>query len=212
METLIFLFSFIILVLSIIIHEVAHGSVAYSLGDSTAKNQGRLSLNPISHIDPIGTIFLPLMLSIIPGNSAIIGWAKPVPVNFNNIRDKRWGALKVSLAGPVANFTIALIFSLVIRFLPTIEPEMYAIFQLVVLYNLILAIFNLIPIPPLDGSHILFDLLPQGNYLESLKIFLFRYGFLILVFFIFISPGINWIYDLANTIFNTLSGQMFVSI
>ena len=208
METLLIIFGFIIVILSIIIHEIAHGSMAYALGDETAKSQGRLSLNPISHIDPVGTILLPLLLSMVPSNPVIIGWAKPVPVNFNNIKDKRWGALKVSLAGPMANFVIAIIFALIIRFMP--GSEMFVIFQMAVVYNLLLGIFNLIPIPPLDGSHILFDLLPQGQSLEKLKYFLMQYGFFILIFFIFIFPQLSWIYSIVGNMFFFLTGQPIV--
>jgi len=167
---LIIIFGFIILIFSVIIHEVAHGTMAFALGDPTAKIEGRLSLNPINHIDPVGTIFLPLLL-IFLGSPVIIGWAKPVPVNFYNLTDKRYGALKVSLAGPLVNFIIATFFALVIRFAPTLNQGAYDIFQLVSIYNLCLALFNLIPIFPLDGFHILFDLLPQGEYLEKIRIF-----------------------------------------
>ncbi|MDD5569408.1 MAG: site-2 protease family protein, partial [Candidatus Pacebacteria bacterium] len=154
------IFALIILFFSIMIHEISHGSVALALGDPTAKEQGRLTLNPIKHIDPIGTILLPLLL-VIAGTNTIIGWAKPVPINFNNVTDKRWGALKISLAGPAANFALAIIFALIIRFIPIVYSGLFPIFELVVIYNLVLGIFNLVPIPPLDGSHILLDLLPQ---------------------------------------------------
>lgn len=107
-------FALIILLFSIIIHEIAHGSVAYSLGDSTAKDAGRLTLNPISHLDPVGSILLPVFLSIL--NLPIIGWAKPVPINPFNFNDQKWGELKVSIAGPLANFAVALIFGLIVMF------------------------------------------------------------------------------------------------
>jgi Zn-dependent protease len=203
------IFTLIILIFSIMIHEIAHGSVAYSLGDSTAKDDDRLRLNPLKHIDPMGTIILPLMFLILR-SPIIIGWAKPVPIDFNNITDKRWGALKISLAGPAANFILAVVFALLIRFVPMLSPELYYIFETVVLCNLILAIFNLIPIPPLDGSHILFDLLPQGEALLQVKDFLNRYGFFILVFFIFIFPGIGWIFNLSEAIYYFLAGQPYV--
>ncbi len=191
------------------IHEIAHGSVAHSLGDSTAKDDDRLTLNPIKHIDPMGTIILPLFLIILK-SQIIIGWAKPVPINFNNITDKRWGALKIALAGPLANFILAVIFALLIRFVPMLSPSLYYIFEVVIIYNLILAIFNLIPIPPLDGSHILFDFLPQGETLSKVKSFLTTYGFFILIFFVFIFPGIDWIFNLAEAIYYFLAGQPFV--
>ncbi|MFA5368510.1 MAG: site-2 protease family protein [Candidatus Paceibacterota bacterium] len=203
------IFTFIILIFSIMIHEIAHGSVAHSLGDSTAKDDDRLTLNPIKHIDPMGTIILPLFLIILK-SQIIIGWAKPVPINFNNITDKRWGALKIALAGPLANFILAVIFALLIRFLPMLSPGLYYIFEVVIIYNLILAIFNLIPIPPLDGSHILFDFLPQGETLSKVKSFLTTYGFFILIFFVFIFPGIDWIFNLAEAIYYFLAGQPFV--
>lgn len=210
MELLI-IFGFIILIFSVIIHEVAHGSVAFALGDQTAKMNGRLSLNPLNHIDPIGTFLLPLLL-IFMGSSVVVGWAKPVPVNFYNLTDKRYGALKVSLAGPLVNFVLAVFFALVIRFAPTLNQELYSIFQLVAVYNLGLAIFNLIPIFPLDGSHVLFDLLPQGEYLENIKEFSVKFGSIILIFFVFFWPGIQWIFTLAEHIFFVLSGQPIVQL
>ena len=119
------IFVLIILLFSIVIHEVAHGSVAYSLGDPTAKNAGRLTLNPIPHIDPIGSILLPgvliLMSVALGGGGIIFGWAKPVPINPYNFRDQKYGEVKVALAGPGANLLIALVFGLVLRFLPDIS-------------------------------------------------------------------------------------------
>lgn len=208
MELLI-IFGFIVLIFSVIIHEVAHGSVAFALGDPTAKMNGRLSLNPLSHIDPIGTILLPLFL-VASGSPVVVGWAKPVPINFYNLTDKRYGALKVSLAGPLVNFILAIFFALVIRFVPTLNQDFYDIFQLIVIYNLSLAIFNLIPIFPLDGSHVLFDLLPQGEYLENIKEFFVKFGSIILIIFIFIFPKIDWIFAWAGRIFLFLSGQPIV--
>ncbi|MFA5008965.1 MAG: site-2 protease family protein [Candidatus Paceibacterota bacterium] len=206
LETII---GFVILIFSIIIHEISHGSMAYYLGDDTSKDQGRLNLNPINHLDFIGTIMLPIFLLAV-ASPVIVGWAKPVPVNFNNIKDKRWGALKVSLAGPMANFFVAIIFALIIRAVPVLSSDLYLVFELVVIYNLVLAIFNLIPIPPLDGSHILFDLLPQEKWFYEAKKFLTQYGFLILIFSIFIYPGISWIFVLAERIFLFFAGQPFV--
>jgi len=191
--------SFIILIFSIVIHEVSHGSMAYELGDETAKRQGRLSLNPLKHIDPIGTIVLPLLL-ILGGSSVVIGWAKPVPVNFYNLKDK-WGELKVSLAGPGANLLVALFCGLIIRFIPL--PEMASVILfLAIIYNILLALFNLIPIPPLDGSHILFSLIKGG---DSIKLFLNQFGFFILIFILFLIPQFLdtlyiWTLALANLI------------
>jgi len=191
--------SFIILIFSIVVHEVSHGSMAYQLGDETAKRQGRLSLNPLKHIDIAGTILLPLFL-ILAGSSVIIGWAKPVPVNFYNLNGK-WAELKVALAGPAANFSVAFICGLLIRFIPL--PEMVTtVLFLAVIYNILLALFNLIPLPPLDGSHILFSLIKGG---DAIKQFLSQFGFIILVFILFFIPQFlnvlyTWTFNLANLI------------
>ena len=194
-----YLFIVVILIFSIIAHEIAHGAMANYLGDSTAKLAGRLTLNPIKHVDPVGSILIPLFL-IIAQSPVIIGWAKPVPVNPANFRDQKYGEAKVSLAGPGTNLVIALIFGLSLRFLgPSLNPGVYFMFGYIVLINILLAVFNLIPIPPLDGSHILFTFLPDS--LQDLKMFLYRYGFFILILFIFfllplLFPLITGLYNL----------------
>jgi len=200
---MIFIFIILIFLFSIIIHEVSHGAMADYLGDPTAKNEGRLTLNPINHLDPIGSILVPLIL-IISRVGIIFGWAKPVPVNPFNLRDKVYGQAKVALAGPLANILVALIFGMALRFLPflfsaRIGENLIIIFSYIVWINLLLAIFNLLPIPPLDGSHILFTFLPRQ--FDSLKMFLIRYQLFILLFFIFfclhlVIPLINWIFSL----------------
>jgi len=184
MDPLIMFVSLAVILFSIIIHEVAHGSAAYYLGDTTAKENKRLSLNPLNHLDPIGSFLVPLML-ILSGAPAF-GWAKPVPVDFHAISSKKWGQLKVALAGPSANLLIAIIFGIIIRF-PIFDPSFYQFLQIVIFYNILLAIFNLMPIPPLDGSHIFFELI--GDRFNSLKIFLSQFGFFILIFLIFFVPG-----------------------
>ncbi len=190
------IFTLLILLFSIIIHEIAHGSVAYALGDPTAKEAGRLDLNPLKHLDPIGSILLPFFMSILGG--PIIGWAKPVPINPTYFKDQKWGELKVSLAGPLANFTIALIFGLLVKFIHL--PESFlTIATVVIFYNIALGIFNLIPIYPLDGSHVLFAFLPES--FEGFKMFLTQYGFILLLFLIFIIPnGLNWVFVLSDKI------------
>ena len=204
-DILIMIVSFVILILSIVIHEVSHGTMAYYLGDETAKRQGRLSLNPIKHIDPIGTILLPLVL-VAFSSPVVIGWAKPVPVNFMNLTDKRWGALKVSLAGPLSNIVVAILCGLVVRFF--VLPEgMVLILGLAVIYNLLLAIFNLIPIPPLDGSHILFSFV---NIDYKVKAFLYQWGSFILIFILFFTPFLNWIFNLVGILAYNLTGVLFL--
>jgi len=178
------IFSLIVLLFSVVIHEVSHGAMADYLGDPTAKYAGRLSLNPIKHLDLFGSIVLPISLLILTGGQGpIFGWAKPVPINPYNFRDKKWGNLKVALAGPGSNLLIALFFGLLIRFL-NFPFQFPSFLSIIVIINLVLAIFNLVPIPPLDGSHILFALLPE----KTLKIqrILFQYGILILILFIFL--------------------------
>ena len=181
----IIVFTIIVLVISVIIHEYSHGWVAYKLGDSTAKSAGRLTLNPISHLDPIGSIFLPLLLIITKANF-LIGWAKPVPYNPYNLRDQKYGSAKVAFAGPASNLLTALVFGVSARFLPitnSITANLVVMFDFIVLINLILAVFNLVPIPPLDGSKILFTFLPKS--MDNVRIFLQRYGMIVLLFFIF---------------------------
>ena len=200
---IIFIFIILILLCSIVIHEVSHGLMADYLGDSTAKLAGRLTLNPLKHLDPIGSVFVPLIL-IISKVGIVFGWAKPVPINPFNLRDKVYGQAKVAIAGPLANILIALIFGIALRFLPflfsaQIGTNLIIIFSYIVWINLILAIFNLLPIPPLDGSHILFTFLPER--FDNLKMFLIQYQLFILIFFIFfclhlIIPLVNWIFYL----------------
>ncbi len=179
------IFILIVWLLSLVIHEVAHGRVAEMLGDTTAKDQGRLSLNPLAHLDPIGSILIPLFL-FLSRSPILIGWAKPVPVNPYNLKDQKFGMLKVALAGPAANFLIAVFFAMVIRFL-SLPLILVYFFQVIMAYNLLLGFFNLMPIPPLDGSNILFSFLPD-RFLEA-KRFLFQYGSILLIFFIFFGFG-----------------------
>ncbi|UMX47583.1 MAG: site-2 protease family protein [Candidatus Nealsonbacteria bacterium DGGOD1a] len=192
-EILILIFSIIALIFSVVIHEVAHGAVANSLGDPTAKYAGRLTLNPLKHFDWVGSFFLPLLLTLLR-SPFIFGWAKPVPINPYNFRDQKYGQVKVAVAGVAANFALAAIFGLILRFWPVIldpvSAGFYTLAQSVVIINLGLAVFNLIPIPPLDGSHILFAFLPPSQ--TDFKIFLQKYGPVFLLVFIFFFLPVIW--------------------
>jgi len=148
----------VVLLFSVIVHEVAHGYVALLNGDPTARMLGRITLNPLPHIDPMGTILLPLLLYL--SGAPVVGMAKPVPVNPLNFRNYRWGEFAVSAAGPLSNLALAMVFSALLR-LGVDNPGFVTLAILGVRINIILALFNLIPIPPLDGSHILALLLPQ---------------------------------------------------
>jgi Zn-dependent protease len=148
----------VVLLFSVIVHEVAHGYIALLNGDPTARMLGRITLNPVPHIDPVGTILLPLLLYL--SGAPVVGMAKPVPVNPLNFRNYRWGEFAVSAAGPLSNLALAVVFSVLLR-LGVDNPGFVTLAILGVRINIILALFNLIPIPPLDGSHILALLLPR---------------------------------------------------
>ncbi len=181
--------SLVILIFSAIVHEVSHGLMAEKLGDDTAREQGRITLNPIPHIDPFGTILLPLIL-LLAHSPVIFGAAKPVPVNFNNLKPRKWGMVLVSLAGPFSNFLLAIIFTIIIK-LNLTNFYSYDILLYAILINLVLGVFNLIPIPPLDGSKILAAVLPE-NWLYYLFRFE-RYGFVILFLLLYLGL-LDWIY------------------
>ncbi|MCH8244556.1 site-2 protease family protein [Patescibacteria group bacterium] len=204
-----FIFLIAILIMSVVLHEVSHGVVANALGDPTATNAGRLTLNPIPHLDPIGSILLPgflILMSQLGGGGIIFGWAKPVPVNPMNLRGKYDSAL-VSLAGPGSNLAIALTFGLALRFLPLAElnPALILIFSYIVFLNILLGVFNLLPIPPLDGSHILFTFLPRS--FDALRVFLSRFGIFVLLFVIFFFFG--FVSLIVNFIFTLIVGTPF---
>jgi len=181
------IFQLIILLFSVVVHEVSHGLAALRLGDDTAEKMGRLTLNPIKHLDPIGSVLLPLIL-IIMKTGFIFGWAKPVPYNPLNLKSPRRDSALLAVAGPVSNFSLALIFGLIIRIITATSSFVLLLpfLMFIVWINLILGIFNLLPIPPLDGSKILFYLFPS----RELEIFLYRYGMIILYMIILFGGGI----------------------
>lgn len=166
----------IALAVAIILHEVAHGWVAYYLGDPTAKYAGRLTLNPIAHVDLWGTIIIPFLL-LISGTGFLFGWAKPVPVNYFNLRGGKYGPVAVALAGPLMNLLITIIFGLLVRISPVGTALPYLFFTISLL-SAFLMFFNLIPIPPLDGSKVLYLFLENR---PEVKMFLERYSLFILI-------------------------------
>lgn len=197
----------IVLIFLIIIHEVSHGLMAYKLGDNTAKEAGRLTLNPIKHLEFFGSFLVPLLF-IATGSSFILGWAKPVPFNPYNLKDpKRDGAL-IALAGPVSNFLIAIIFGLVVRFMAVfmsaasspILINIYGLLNIVIFVSVLLAFFNLIPIPPFDGSRIVLAFL--SGEAERFWLQLERYGTLLIILLLFggmlsfLSPLVVSVYHL----------------
>jgi len=204
MQGINFIFLIAILILSVVVHEVSHGYIAYLLGDPTAKRAGRLSMNPFKHLDLTGSFIVPLMLVLLK-SSFVFGWAKPVPYNPYNLKNQKWGPGLVAISGPLSNFLIAGTFGLVALFLPLDQtakteiglaavngaaifgagyaPALFYFSSMVVWINVFLGIFNLIPIPPLDGSKVLFSFLPYRW--NNAQIFLEKYGFFILLFFLF---------------------------
>ena len=192
-----------ILIFSVMLHEIAHGLAAYKNGDPTAKNAGRLTLNPIKHLDPLGTL-LPIFL-IATGATFVIGWAKPVPVNYRNLRDKKWGVFQVSVAGVLTNFILAFIGATMLKFMGTYlyEANLINAVSYLIRINLVLGIFNLIPIPPLDGSKVVSSL---GSYkVKEIFYSMESYGFYIilaLAWFGLLGDIINPFYQLAVRLLN----------
>jgi Zn-dependent protease len=200
------IFYIAILIMSVVIHEVSHGFMAEYFGDKTARFAGRLTLNPLKHLDIFGSILLPAVL-ILSHSSFLFGWAKPVPYNPDNLSDKKWGTLAVASAGVLANFSIAIIFGIVLRLTSGLSlPEgFYFIISVIVILNLALGIFNLVPIPPLDGSKILFSFLPESI---SASIFQFeQYSLiLLLIFIVFFSP---YLAPVLAFLFHFITGLAF---
>ena len=199
-----FIFQIAVLIMSVVIHEVSHGYAASFLGDETARYQGRLTLNPIKHLDFVGSILVPSISYFLGG--FIFGWAKPVPYNPYNLRPGRWSEAAVAAAGPASNIILALIFGILLRVTISMEtswatPAFVQVTAMIVFINILLAIFNLMPIPPLDGSKLLFALFPDKLF--QIRGFFERYGLILVLFFIFflwqfISPVIGILFRLIT--------------
>ena len=191
--------------MSVVVHEVSHGFMAEYFGDDTARNADRLTLNPIKHLDFFGSIILPAFL-ILSNVGFVFGWAKPVPYNPNNLRNKKWGTIAVASAGVFANFLIAIIFGIIIRLTldMALPAGFYVITSIIVVVNLALGVFNLVPIPPLDGSKILFSFLPESAF--SFILAYEQYSLiLLLVFIVFFS---DYLYPIFASLFHLITGLL----
>lgn len=202
-----FLIQAAILIFSVVIHEVSHGLAAGALGDQTAKYEGRITLNPVKHLDPVGSFLVPFLSYYFGG--FLFGWAKPVPYNPYNLRNQKWGPATVSVAGPASNLFVALFFGLQLRLINfyNLDSSFYfsgfaGIAGYVILLNLVLAVFNLVPIPPLDGSKVLFALLPYRH--REIQIFMEQYGLFLLLFFIFFLS--QAIFPVVSFLFSIITG------
>lgn len=207
-STVAFLFWLAILIMSAVIHEVSHGVVAEHLGDQTARLMGRLTLNPLKHLDFFGSFLLPVTLWFLTGGGIVFGWAKPVPYNPLNLKDPVGGAGKIAVAGPVSNLFIAAVFGVILRIFSAagfIAPLLSELFAVIVYVNILLAIFNLVPIPPLDGSKVLFAVLPKNETSYRLAFFLERYGMILVFLFIFF--GFQLIVPVIQFLFTLITGQ-----
>lgn len=220
-------FRLLILLFSVVIHEVSHGLAAYRLGDPTAKLAGRLTMNPLKHLDFFGSFVLPASLFFLTGGAFIFGWAKPVPYNPLNLKNPRVGERLVASMGPLSNLLIAAVFSVILLALPLGVQERTAIvgatlapsfasaalatplmsfgffISQIIFINILLGVFNLVPIPPLDGSKVLFSLLPRGA--EMVRSTLEQYGLFLLLLFIFFGFGL--IIPIIRALFLLFSGS-----
>lgn len=188
-----------VLLFSVVMHEVAHGWTAFKMGDPTAKYEGRLTLNPIKHMDPVGSVLVPLLTFFLPG--PVFGWAKPVPINPYNFSDRRRGEILVSLAGPASNMILGIVAGLSLRVVPPGNLGFYLL-QYLSIINIFLAFFNLTPIPPLDGSHILINIWPGDR--SRIRYLFQRYGSFLLI--IFLVLGIGWLSPVSYKLFHLVSG------
>jgi len=204
------------LVIAIVFHEVAHGLVARQLGDPTAEQRGRLSLNPIKHVDPVGTVILPMILAI--SHAPVFGWAKPVPVNYARLRNPRRDMVLVALAGPGMNFLLALIGAALLAATISLsggEPEGAMRFILdstyvFVVINIFLGVFNLLPVPPFDGGHVVEGLLPPDLARQFHKIG--RYSLLVLILLLLVLPAISPSANVVGRVVSPLVNRIVLAI
>lgn len=190
-----------ILLYSVILHEIAHGYTALLLGDTTARDAGRLTLNPLKHLDLWGSVLIPTLLHL--AGAIPIGWAKPVPVNRFLLKDPRRGMMLVAASGPLTNITLAMVSALLLRIIPSSGPAILVdFFKIACQINIILALFNLIPIPPLDGSNLLAGILPPRIAERYLR--LDRYGIFIILPLVYLAFEYEVFYKVIGTIFRIL--------
>lgn len=204
------IFQLLVLIFSVVIHELSHGYVAEHLGDPTARLAGRLTINPLKHLDPFGSFILPASLWFLTGGQMVFGWAKPVPYNPMNLKDPLSGGGKIAAAGPISNFLIAVVFGIIFRIFAgagIITSFLTILFSIIIYVNILLGVFNLVPIPPLDGSKVLFAILPKSESSLRLAMLLERYGMILVLIFIFF--GFELIVPLINLLFKLITGSPF---
>ena len=217
MSPALFVFTLLVFLFSVVVHEISHGYVAERLGDPTARLAGRLTLNPVKHLDPFGSVILPLLLSIpaLFGQPAIIfGWAKPVPYNPYNLKNPKTGAGVIAASGPLSNFLLAGVFGILLRVLPPEYAPLGVMFALIIYVNVLLGVFNLVPIPPLDGSKILKAILPfaLARAFSQLEALFAQYGLVAVLGFVLLFAYFLWPFfsALIQLLFTLITGMPIV--